>query len=128
MRYSRLLPVTFIAVIMMVMASCTVVSEGYGNYREAPVSRPAYYADPYTGQLYLVSPHGFYSPFNSYGYGYGYPNYPNRGNYHRDNSPQRSRTSQVRPSLPKTQNNTNNNTNQQKFEDARRKVLGERRQ
>ena len=74
--------------------------------------------DPYSGRYYQVSPYGYYSPFDTYGYGYNYPNY-NRG--YSDRRGSNSSSGNTRPSAP-------NNNSKRNFEDARKKVLGDRKQ
>ena len=74
--------------------------------------------DPYTGQLYQLSPYG-YSPYGAY----GYDNYPygyNRGYYGRGGGGYSTRPSQPKPQKP--------TPNRQSFEDARSKVLGGKKQ
>ena len=132
MRYSRLFSIAAVAVLMVVMASCTVVRDGYGEYEDGYSGRRVYHGnvyggntiiverDPFTGHLYRVSPYGYYSPFDTYGYNY-YPYNYDRRYYNRGGSS----NGKPRPSIPK---DNKPNVNKQKFEDARRKVLGDKRQ
>ena len=140
MKYFKLLPMAIITVLMVVMVSCTTVRDASGDYGDAPSRRRVYYdnpyygntiileRDPYTGQLYQISPNGYgYSPYGAYGYD-NYPYNRNSGNYNRG-----GRTSgavSTRPATPKPSNPRNQNSakNQEKFDDAKDKVLGGIRQ
>jgi hypothetical protein len=132
MKYFKLLPMAVIVVLMVVMVGCTTIRDASGEYGDVPSRRRVYYEnpyygntiilerDPYTGQLYQISPYG-YSPLNTYGYNY-YP-YNNNGVYHnRDN---RGGTVITKPSQPR---NERSNQSRQNFEDARNKVLGGKKQ
>ncbi|MCU7551457.1 hypothetical protein OCK74_20215 [Chitinophagaceae bacterium LB-8] len=142
MKYFKLLPMAVIVVLMVVMASCTTVRDASGEYGDDPSGRRVYYEnpyygntivlerDPYTGQLYQISPNGYgygYSPYGVYNNPYNY----NRGHNNRSsNSEQynrggRSGSVSTRPSIPKGQSPSEN---RQKFDDAKDKVLGGKRQ
>ncbi len=132
MKYFKLLPLTVVVVLMVAMVGCTTIRDASGEYGDAPVrGRRVYYEnpyygntiilerDPYTGQLYQLSPYG-YSPFGTYGYNH-YPYGYNRGYYDRGGySTRPSKPSQPRPERPAP--------NRQNFEDARSKVLGGKKQ
>lgn len=130
MKYFKLLPMAVIVVLMLVMVGCTTIRDASDEYGDAPQrGRRVYYEnpyygntiilerDPYTGQLYQLSPYGN-SPFGSNGYNH-YPYGYNRGSYDRG-SGYRSRPAQPRTEKPAP--------NRQNFEDARSKVLGGKKQ
>lgn len=130
MKRINIVPMTLIAVLMILAVSCTPVQYGQGGYEEAPgTSRRVYRSaplgsqevivverDPYTGQYYQVSPYGYYggSPFYggawgyNNGYGYGYPGGVVRGGSNRGGNVGTSRpaprpSAPARPSSPTTQ-------------------------
>lgn len=140
MNYFKLLPMSVIIILMVVMVGCTTLAETTGDYGDAPARRRVYYEnpyygntiilerDPYTGQLYQISPNGYgYSPFDTYGYN-NYPYNYNRGNYNRGNYSRGNRGSAVtaRPSEPRRTERPA--PSRQNFEDARNKVLGGKKQ
>lgn len=101
MKRTNFVSMAFIAVLMVLVVSCTPLQE-MGGYEDAPGTSRVYRnapfgsqqvivveRDPYTGQYYQVAPYGYYggSAFqtNPYGYGYGYPG-TTRGGYYRDNN------------------------------------------
>jgi hypothetical protein len=132
MKHSRLLSMVVFAILMVVMVSCTAMRDAYGGYEDESSRRRVYYEDPrygntiilerdpYTGQLYQISPFGYSSPFNNYGYGYrnNYPYNYNRGRYYNGRGSTTTRPSKPAPS-PQTKRN---------FDDARSKVLGDKKQ
>lgn len=131
MKGINIVPMTLIAVLMILAVSCTPVQYGQGGYEEAPgTSRRVYRnapisnqevivveRDPYSGQYYQVSPFGYYggSPYygNSWGYdngyGYGVPRGGySRGGYSKGGNVGTSRpaprpSAPARPSSPTTQ-------------------------
>jgi hypothetical protein len=129
MKNSRLLSMVAFAILMVVMVSCTTIRDASGGYEDGSSRRRVYYEDPrygntiilerdpYTGQLYEVSPFG-YSPFNNYGYGYRYnnPYNYNRGRYYNGRG-----STTTKPSTPRAETRRN-------FDDARSKVLGDKKQ
>lgn len=97
MKIPNFITLAFIAVLMVLVVSCTPMQQSRGGgYEEAPgsgrVYRTAPYGgnqvivverDPYTGQYYQVSPYGYYggSPYyNPFGYGYPGDGYYRGGN------------------------------------------------
>lgn len=118
MKRNNFVSIAFIAVLMVLVVSCTPLQQSAGGYEEAPrnnrMYRTAPYGnrdvivverDPFTGQYYQVSPFGYYngSPFNTspFGYGYGYHNYPS-GGYYRGGNTRPSRPA-PRPQQPPRQ-------------------------
>lgn len=102
---------TFLVVLMVLLAGCTAMYETAGGYEEAPVRKRVYtnnpYSgnvvvverDPFTGQYYQVSPNGFYgTPYNNFGYGNGY-SYPQRS-YNRGSGNYRPAPARPAPSRP----------------------------
>lgn len=113
MKNPTILSMALIAVLMVLVTSCTPLQQSQGDYEERPSTSRRVYVDdpyynnttylvrdPYTGMYYEVRPYG-YSPYGSY-YGRGYDPYYNdryyRNNRNSRSAPARNTTESRQPS------------------------------